>query len=462
MSKLVTSPVRRGNALRNSVLGMAVATALALPQVAAAYDFDLGSENLSFRWDNTLRVNLQDRSSGQNKDMMANPNYDDGDRNFNVGSVFTRFDIYSEADLVWKPSWGTLGARVSAAGWWDPGYQSLDNSSLQTENNLKGGVPAFGLSDYADRYAEGPSGEFMDWFLFSSFTVGNAPINVKAGQTTVYYGEALFAAAHAIAYSQNPVDVWKSLNTPGAELKELYRPRVGFNINSQVTDNLNVAAQYFFNWQQFSNQAWRYPESGTYLTLQDGYLWGGDSIITGRNPLLRLSRRPGGRWARLCNYAPVPGSPTAARSSTPACGAGKDITPDENSGNYGIARALGPRVGGWHARLLLPPHLRHAAAGHGDAAGTPLAGVAAPLCYGVIDGILPADLRRPAIACRTRWLLYRPLPPVAVAALSARVRRSSTRTARTSSTMAASVPTTWPSAATSTSSASACRGTSAA
>ena len=113
MSKLVTSPVGRGGALRNSVLGMAVATALALPQIAAAYEFDLGSEDLSFRWDNTLRLNIADRVAGQNKDMIANPNYDDGDRNFNTGSIWTRFDVLSEMDLVWKPSWGMLGARVS-------------------------------------------------------------------------------------------------------------------------------------------------------------------------------------------------------------------------------------------------------------------------------------------------------------------------------------------------------------
>ena len=349
MSKLSTNPVWRGGALRNSVLGMAVATALALPQVAAAYEFDLGSENLSFRWDNTLRLDAINRVSGQNKDMMANPNYDDGDRNFSTGSIFTRFSDYSEMDLVWKQSWGSLGARVSAQGWWDPGYQSLDNNSVQTQNNLQGGVPKLGLSDYSKRYAEGPSGEFMDWFLFGGFTVGGAPVNVKAGQTTVYYGEALYGAAHAIAYSQNPVDVWKSLNNPGSELKELYRPRLGFNINSQVTDTLNVAAQYFFNWQDFSNQAWRYPESGTYLTLQDGLNWGGDSIIAGRNSLYGYPSGPGGPLGPLCSYSPIPGSPTCAPQQYTRLWRGRDITPDENSGNYGIAIRWSPE---WVAGTL--------------------------------------------------------------------------------------------------------------
>jgi hypothetical protein len=335
MSKLVTSPVRRSGALRNSVLGMAVATALALPQVAAAYEFDLGSEDLSFRWDNTLRVNIQDRVGGVDKKMTANPNYDDGDLNFKTGSIFTRFDIYSEMDLVWKPSWGILGARVSAAGWWDPGYDSLDNTSIQTANNLKDGNPTLKLSDYTNRYAKGASGEFMDWFVFSSFTVGDAPINIKAGQTTVYYGESLFAFAHAVSYSQNPIDVWKALATPGAEAKELYRPRLGFNINSQITDTLNVAAQYFFNWQQFSNQAYRYPEAGSYLTLNDGYLYGAKSLIAAPNAFYGYPST-GGPLGPLCNYAPLPGS-TCAPQQWLRLWRGKDIEPEENTGNYGFA-----------------------------------------------------------------------------------------------------------------------------
>ncbi len=341
MSKLATNPVWRGIAFRKSVLGMAVATALALPQMAAAMDFDLGSDTLSFRWDNTVRLNVANRVSGRNNDMAANPNYDDGDRNFNSGSIWTRFDLYSEADLVWKPSWGTLGARVSAQGWWDPGYRSLDNTSVQTANNLKNGVPTLDLSGTAKRYNEGPSGEFMDWFLFGSFTVGEAPVNVKIGQTTVYYGESLFAFAHGISYSQNPVDIVKALSTPGAEAKELYRPRVGFNVNSQVTDTLNVALQYFFNWQDFQNQSYRYPENGSFLTLSDPTLWGSKSLIYTANPLYGYPSA-GGPLGPVCNYAPIPGSPTCSPQQWLRFWRGKDITPDENSGNYGLAVRWAP------------------------------------------------------------------------------------------------------------------------
>ena len=159
------------------------------------------------------------------------------------------------------------------------------------------------------------------------------PVNVKLGQTTVYWGEGLLfgGAIHGIAYDQSPLDAWKALATPGAEAKELFRPRLGFNANSQVSDTVNVALQYFFNWQQFSNQAWRYPESGTYLSVQDPVVWGADSAIYSPNPLYGYpSAGP------LCAYAPLPGA-TCAPQQWLRLWQGKAVTPDENSNNYGLA-----------------------------------------------------------------------------------------------------------------------------
>jgi hypothetical protein len=325
----------RGCALRNGVLSAAIAAALALPQFAAAAEFDTGSEDLSIRWDNTIRVNLVKRSADQKESYLANVNYDDGDRNFDNGKMFTRFDLLSEFDVVWKKA---LGFRVSGAGWYDYGYKHLDNKSVDTSNHLVNGMPALGLPDYTERYARGPSGEFLDVFGFARFTVGDAPVNIKVGQTTVFWGESLYfnGAIHSIAYSQNPVDVWKGLSTPGAESKELFRPRVGFNIQSTVTDTVSVAAQYFFNWQEFSNQSWRYPESGSYLSLGDMIEWGGQSLITGTNALRALNPKAP-KYSRLWHNKDA------------------DITPEENSNNYGIAVRWSPEflagtVGAYYRR----------------------------------------------------------------------------------------------------------------
>ena len=323
MSESVSSLPRRAQAQRNRALSLAVAAALALPTAAGAFEFNT-DDDLAMRWDNTLRINVASRATGQDKAIINNVNVDDGDRNFDTGSVFTRVDLLSEFDFVWKKS---LGFRVSAAGWWDGGYQHLDNNSVATSNTLdKNGMPLLGLSEYTERYAKGPSGEWLDVFGFAKFNIGEAPVNVKVGQTTVYWGESLLfnGAIHGISYSQNPLDVWKGLSTPGAEAKELFRPRVGFNVQSTVTDTLSVAAQYFFNWQRFSNQAYRYPESGAYLGFSDAVLWGADSFILGRNP-----------------FVGSPGVPTSAPSYLRAW-QGDAIEPEENSGNYGLALRWSP------------------------------------------------------------------------------------------------------------------------
>ena len=177
-------------------------------------------------------------------------------------------------------------------------------------------------------------------FGFGQFDIGKIPVNVKLGQTTVFWGESLLlnGAIHSVAYSQNPLDVWKGLATPGTEAKELFRPRVGLNVQAQVAQDVSVMAQYFFNWQSFSNQSFRYPESGSYLSIGDNLLWGGESQIS-------QCHRHAAVWR------------------------GTDITPEENTGNWGLGGEVEPAVARRHAWRLLPPHLRHAAASDGDAGG---------------------------------------------------------------------------------------------
>ena len=343
----VNSLPRRASAQRNLALSIAVAAALALPAAAGAFEFDTGNEDLSIRFDNTVRANVSVRAESQDDAILANPNFDDGDRNFDSGSVFTRLDLLSEFDVVWKRS---LGFRVSATGWWDPGYGSLDNKSLATSNNLNmsTGLPVLGLDPHTQRYAEGPSGEFLDVFAFAKFDVGNAPVNVKLGQTTIYWGEGLLlgGALHGVSYSQNPIDVWKGYATPGSEAKELFRPRVGFNVQSQVTDTVSVAAQYFFNWQKFENQAYRYPEAGSYLSV-------GDPLSVGRRVVHRQPEPVRGRGTGCPGLLA-----RVARQGHRTRREHRQLRP---------CGALVAGVGGRNSRCLLPPYLRHAGPADADA-----------------------------------------------------------------------------------------------
>ena len=53
----------------------------------------------------------------------------------------------------------------------------------------------------------------------------------------------------------------KGFGTPGAEAKELFRPKGGITLQTQATKDLSIAGQWFYNWQ-----AVRAPESGSWQT----------------------------------------------------------------------------------------------------------------------------------------------------------------------------------------------------
>ena len=288
---------------RRRAAAVAVASILAAMGSAQAFEIDTGNPDIALRWDNTVRYNLGARVQDQNSQILGNPNFDDGDRNFGNGSIVTnRVDALSEFDFVWKR---TLGFRVSGAGWWDSAYNSLDNTNTATANTLVNGLPVAGvLSPYTKRYAKGASGEWLDAFGFANFDIADIPFNVKAGQHTVFWGDSLLlgGAIHGVSYSQNSIDVWKGFATPGSEAKELFRPRGGLTLQAQPSKELSVAGQWFYNWQ-----AIRVPESGSYLTVNDGLQFGGDSTLFSPNPYAALV--PGApAYLRLWNENTTPAS----------------------------------------------------------------------------------------------------------------------------------------------------------
>jgi hypothetical protein len=299
---------------------LALACALALAGEARAFEIGLSNSDLSMRWDNTVRYNAGVRVQDQDTKILGNPNFDDGDRNFAKNSLVTnRVDVLSEFDFVWKRS---FGARVSAAGWVDGAYSSLDNTNTATANTLQNGLPVAGaLSPYTKRYTKGPSGEILDAFVFGNFDAGNVPVSIKAGQHTAFWGESLLlgGAVHSVSYSQYSLDLQKGFMTPGSEAKELFRPRGGITMQVQPTQDLAIVGQWFYNWQ-----AVRIPESGSYLTIQDGLNFGGQSIVVAPNPF----------------FPAVPGTPALLRawntSTTKASEYGSDLR------NFGAAARWSP------------------------------------------------------------------------------------------------------------------------
>ena len=286
-------------------LAAAATACLALPAMVHAVEIDLGDPDYSLRLDTTLRYNLGVRTQAQDPALLANPNYDDGDRNFNKKSLIAnRIDLLSELDFVVQKKYGF---RLSAAGWGDAAYRSLDNTNDASANTLVNGVPTAGaLSSRSSRFNKGVSGELLDAFVFFNDMVGEVPVGVRLGRHTTFWGEGLFGGAtiHGISYGQNSLDLAKGLATPGVEAKELFRPRNALSLQVQPAADLTLLGQVFLDWERV-----RYPESGAYLTVQDGLLQGGDTLVVG--PGQRLYQASGstpkktGDWGLAAKWNPT-------------------------------------------------------------------------------------------------------------------------------------------------------------
>lgn len=305
---------------RRGLLASAVVAGMGVTSVQAI-EIDTGNPDFDVRFDNTIKYNYGVRTENANKTILATPNSNDGDYNFrHAGTNITnRVDILSEFDVVFKES---MGFRVSAAGWYDKAYENVGSNSNPFQNGqvaqtgLVGGTgwvgapsgtltgmgtkappgidacksnalgpitPCYvgngkkGLSRYANRYYNGPSGEILDAFVFYSTEVGDESLlSFKVGQSNAFWGEALLNPVHSVSYGQSGLDLAKLASSPGTEAKELFIPRnqifSSFTLNSEWT----FAGQYFLDWD-----AARLPEAGTYYGFADTLGEGGASFVLG-------------------------------------------------------------------------------------------------------------------------------------------------------------------------------------
>ncbi|MBK5354677.1 DUF1302 domain-containing protein [Pseudomonas sp. TH41] len=265
--------------LRRGLLASAILAGLGISP-AQAFEFDTGNEDVSVRFDNTLKFNYAQRVEAPNSKLANAWNNNDGDRNFSSGSpVAQRLDVLSELDVVYKKQ---MGFRVSANSWYDHAYDDIGSYNPST-NQLNNGKPdSQHQSGYADRYYNGPSSEILDAFVFGSTEIGDESLlSGKAGKHTLYWGESVLAFAHGNSYGQSGLDLSKALAVPGTEAKELFIPRNQLSTSFTVNQELTLAAQYFLDWD-----AARLPESGTYLGFNDGIQSGGHnlSLIAAQNP----------------------------------------------------------------------------------------------------------------------------------------------------------------------------------
>lgn len=301
--------MRNKNAIHiqnRSVISLALACAFSGASLSAhGIEIPTGSPDVTATWNNTVRYNIGVRVQDKDSKILNNLNFDDSDSKFGKGDLVTnRVDLLSEFDLKYR---GRHGLRVTGAAWYDNAY---DNHRVKTNPafdtpfgsaslNTAGGR----YTNYTKRWNNGPSGEILDAFVFTGFDAGDVPVDVKAGRHMLYWGESLFTFAHGVSYSQGPLDLRKAFANPGTEAKELFLPLTQISGQAELTRDLTIGGQYFFEWDPT-----RVPDGGTYFGQQDFFSLGGGGYVV--NPVatagINAAPFPAGLAGTPFTAAPIP------------------------------------------------------------------------------------------------------------------------------------------------------------
>ncbi|MES2261728.1 MAG: DUF1302 family protein [Pseudomonadota bacterium] len=302
-----------------AVMAMAVSAACAAG-TAQAYTFDAGPD-WKVNLDNSLMYTAGWRAQAISPYVANHPFFHQGETRFGKGDMVTnRVQDLIEFQAIYHDQ---FGARVTGSGWKDWAYKDKVSGNPAL---LAMGLNDYpnGMSDYTKRYHY-QGGELLDAFVFGSGKLGDITVHGKAGRLTQFWGNAFYFGFSNIAYGQAGVDNIKGFSQPGSELKELFLPRKQVLLSADISPELSVSAQYFFEFG-----ANRYPEGGTYFGAGDFTYKGPTSVPA------------------LAGYA---GGPVSA---------GTENAPKDNNGNFGVKVAWSPAWAqgdlGFYYRVLDDPH----------------------------------------------------------------------------------------------------------
>lgn len=265
-----------------------------------AMNIDIGNPDITLSWGNTLRYNLGIRTHRIDPVIANSRNTDEGTLSYERWDVVTnRIDLLSELDFDFR---GTVGARVSAAAWRDFAFHDDVHFNPKIPNNRPSYFNAK-FSSTTARFHGGPSGEFLDAYVYGNFHLGDKPLTLKIGRQTTLWGEAIFLQPFGISDEQAPLDTIKLVTTPGVDLKEIAIPVGQVSASFQLTPKLTLLGQYIFEHRNT-----RLPQGGTYLGSTDFLLDGPDQFpLPGGAALVNkgfLEPTESGNWGVGLRWSP--------------------------------------------------------------------------------------------------------------------------------------------------------------
>ncbi|EAQ97819.2 DUF1302 domain-containing protein [Congregibacter litoralis] len=259
-----------------SALAFALALAgAAFTPVVSAAKFDLGPFEATFTsrlsvgasWrteDPSHRVITPGNSAGRGQ--ASSGTTDDGNLNYAKGDMYSlQFRGLHDLDLN-AGSWGVF-TRVKY--WYDYEQANGEVRHGHAATNYAAGEE-LDLSGFQD-LAQDKGFEFLDYYLYGEFDLGDKPLELRAGNMVLNWGENLFIQNGVNVVS--PVDV-TALRRPGSEIREALLPVGMLYANFGATYNLSVEAFYQYDWQRSI-----LDECGTYWSSADPY-GGGCNYLT--------------------------------------------------------------------------------------------------------------------------------------------------------------------------------------
>lgn len=256
-----------------TLVAFAVAAGWVVP--AKAHTFNT-SPDWDVELDTNLAYSLGVRAQSRNPLIANAPTQQNNEYKFpEAGDVTTnRLDVASELSIVYQRDYGV---DISVAAWKDFAY----NGGVATKPGLFApGVPYSALtSEPSGHYASfteywyNEGVELNNAYAFGNFDVAGAPVTVKVGRFTEYWGNALFNGFQAISYGQSPINLLDAVDAPGKEVKDLFMPRGQVSIHAQVTPDVSLGFQYAFEYRPDV-----FPEGGTLLGVADPFFVGPQSV----------------------------------------------------------------------------------------------------------------------------------------------------------------------------------------
>jgi hypothetical protein len=245
-----------------------------------AFEFTLNPD-ISGRWDNTIQYIAGMRVHGIDPYIGNSPAFDESEYKFaHAGDIVTnRVSDLTEFEMSYR---GNYGFRVSASLFKDFAYS---DSVKFNPGYAAPGVPYSALGSYAgNRYSSYTrsyyvnGSQLLDAFAYGNFDLAGHSTSVKLGRLTEIWGTAIFFGDQSISFAQNAADDIKGSSAPGSTLKELALPRAQVVVQTELTPQWSLAAQYFFEFQHNL-----LPEGGTFRGLSD-FAFNGPTQMFGSIP----------------------------------------------------------------------------------------------------------------------------------------------------------------------------------